>query len=145
MKHYAEAKTKFETAILMRRQILKDHKIPVHSVDLIEKFTEIELKFRSAKCMVELGQFKEASSQLQAISLKQRTAKINMLLVKIQQGESGTDKHLISNYKEVLRKCPLAFDCIDGLLSLGVKGSEVNSLVINGEVDLKTLSNSLIG
>lgn len=134
MKHYSEAQKQYETAILMRRQILKDQKLPPSVAEIMEKFTDIELKFRIAKCMVEIGQFKEACSLLQPIPLKQRTAKINMLLVGIQQGESGTDKHLIANYKEVLRKCPLAFECIDGILSLGVKGSEVNSLIINGEL-----------
>lgn len=118
----------------MRRQILKDQKIPLSLVDIIEKFTDIELKFRTAKCMVEIGEFKEACSLLQPIPLKQRTAKINMLLAKVQHGEAGTDKHLIANYKEVLRKCPLAFECIDGILSLGVKGSEVHSLIINGKI-----------
>lgn len=131
MKNYSEAQKQFDTAILMRRQLPKDHKINANLLDIIDKFTEIELKFRIAKCLVENQQFKEANSLLQP--LKQRSPKINMLLAKIQTGESGTDKHLISNYKEVLRKCPLAFECIDGLLSLGVKGTEVNSIIINGE------------
>lgn len=101
-------------------------------IEIIEKFNEIELKFRIAKCMIETQQFKEAGALLQSIPSKHRTAKVNMMLTQIQQGESGTDKHLIANYKEVLKKCPLAFECIDGLLSLGVKGTEVNSLIING-------------
>lgn len=130
MKHYAEAQKQYETAILLRRQIQKDQKVPLSLADIFEKFTETELKFRSAKCMVENGQFKEACSLLQPIPLKQRTPRINMLLTKIV----NEDKHQISNYKEVLRKCPLAFECIDGLLTLGVKGSEVNSLIINGEI-----------
>ena len=113
-------------------------------LDIIEKFTEIELKFRIAKCMVENHQFKEACALLQPLPAKQRSAKINMLLAKIQHGESGTDKHLIANYKEVLRKSPLAFECIDGLLSLGVKGTEVNSLIINGELDFVMHTSELI-
>lgn len=91
------------------------------------------MKFRVAKCLVEVQQYKEASLLLQAVPIKQRSAKMNMLLTKIQQGESGTDKNLIANYKEVLRKCPLAFECIDGLINLGVKGTEVNSLILNGK------------
>lgn len=57
---------------------------------------------------------------------------MNMLLAKIVQTESGTERNRILSYKEVLKKCPLAFEAIEGLLSLGVKGSEVNALVING-------------
>jgi anaphase-promoting complex subunit 7 len=100
---------------------------------IIEKYSEPELKFRIAKCLVENHQYKEAVGILQPIPAKQRSAKINMLLAKIQQGEAAIDKHVIANYKEVLRRCPLAFECIDGLISLGVKGTEVNSLIINGK------------
>lgn len=129
MKNYCEAQKQYETAIILRRQ-LQEHKLTA-TYEIIERYSEVELKFRVAKCLVENQQFKEAAALLQPLPLKQRSAKINMLLAKIQQGES--DKHLIANYKEVLRKCPLAFECIDGLLSLGVKGTEVNSLIINGE------------
>lgn len=140
MKHYGEAQKQYETAIAMRRQMKEQKMTQPNLAEFIEKFTDIELKFRMAKCLVEIGQSKEATSLLQLIPLKQRSAKINMLLAKI--GESGSDKHLIANYKEVLRKCPLAFDCIDGILSLGVKGSEVQSLIINGE-SLSTINASL--
>lgn len=132
-KNYSEAQKQFETAIVIRRQLVKDHKLPTNLLEIIDKNTEIELKFRIAKCLVEVQQYKEASVLLQAVPLKQRPAKMNMLLTKMSQGESGTDKSLIANYKEVLRKCPLAFECIDGLISLGVKGTEVNSLIINGK------------
>lgn len=133
MKNYSEALSQFETGITIRRQLPKDQKMTQVLLEIISKFTENELKFRVAKCMVENQQFKEAASILQPIPLKQRSAKINMLLAKIQHGESATDKVLITIYKEVLRKCPLAFECIDGLLGLGMKGTEVNSLIINGE------------
>lgn len=139
MKNYTEAQKQYEMAILVRRQLTKEHKMPPNLLELIDKYSEVELKFRVAKCMVENQLFKEACALLQPLPLKQRSAKINMLLAKIQQGESGTDKHLIANYKEVLRRSPLAFDCIDGLISLGVKGAEVNSLIINGE-SIKSLS-----
>lgn len=133
LKNYSEAQKLFETAILMRRQFPKDHKISTSLIELIEKFTEIELKFQVAKCMVENQQFKEACALLQTLPLKHRSAKINMLLAKTQHGESGTDKHLIASHKEILRRCPLAFESIDGLIKLGVKGTEVNSLIINGK------------
>lgn len=117
----------------IRRQIPKDQKLFPNILEIIEKFSENELKFRIAKCLVENHQFKDAVAILQPIPQKHRSAKTNMLLAKIQQSEAGTDKHLITNYKEVLRRCPLAFECIDGLISLGVKGTEVNSIIINGE------------
>ena len=136
MKNYSESQKQYETAALMRKYF-KDHKMSSNSLlELIEKYSEIELKFRIAKCLFEIQQYKEAISLLQPIPLKQRSAKINMLLIKLQQLESGTDKHLITNYKEVLKKCPLSFECIDRLIGLGVKGSEVNSLIINGNINI---------
>lgn len=134
MKNYTEAQKQYEMAILIRKQLPKDHKMPPIVQELVEKYSDVELKFRVAKCMVENQLFKEACALLQPLPLKQRSSKINMLLAKIQQGESGTDKNRIANYKEVLRKSPLAFECIDGLISLGVRGAEVNSLIINGEL-----------
>lgn len=133
MKNYGEAHEQFKTAIIMRRQLQTPGKLAPNLTEIIDKFTEIELKYRMAKCLVDNQQYKEAASLLQPIPLKQRTAKINWLLVKSQQEEGGaTDKNVIQCYKEILRKCPLAFECIDGLMSLGVKGTEVNSLIING-------------
>lgn len=75
-----------------------------------------------------MRQYKEASNLLQSIPVKMRPAKISMLLTKT---DASNEKHLSANYREVLRKCPLAFECIDGLISLGVKGTDVNSLTIN--------------
>ena len=41
------------------------------------------------------------------------------------------DRSAITNYKEVLRECPLALEAALGLLALGVKGAEVASLMMN--------------
>lgn len=116
---------------MRRQQLFRDpsYKLQQNIGEIIEKFNDVELKFRSAKCMIEMHQFKEASNILQTIPLKLRPAKVSMLLTKT--ADSTNDKHLIANYREVLRKCPMAFECIDGLINLGVKGTDVNSLIIN--------------
>lgn len=75
-----------------------------------------------------MHQYKEASNLLQSIPMKMRPAKVSMLLTRT---DSSNEKHLAANYREVLRKCPLAFSCIDGLIGLGVKGTDVNSLTID--------------
>ena len=75
--------------------------------------------------------FKEAAAILQTLYSKQKTPKINMLLSKIFQ-ESGNERSAVGHYREVLKVCPYAFEAIEGLLSLGCKGTEVNSIVING-------------
>lgn len=130
-KNYSEALKQYELATIVRRQqLFKDPNYKFHQniLDIVEKFTEVELKFRTAKCMVEMHQFKEASNLLQSIPQKLRPAKVSMLLTKT---DASNEKHLAGNYREVLRKCPLAFTCIDGLIGLGVKGTDVNSLTID--------------
>lgn len=144
MKHYTESQKQYEAALLLRKSLNDLENITFSKVDIkdqpivlgvLENFTETEIKYRISKCLVENHQYKEASAILQSIPLKQRPAKVNMLMCKVQNCDSGTDKNLITHYKEVLKKCPLAFECIDGLLALGVKGNEVNSLVINVSSD----------
>ncbi|CAG9811331.1 unnamed protein product [Chironomus riparius] len=139
MKHYTESQKQYEEALLLRKALIdpvninytKDVKDQSIILGVIENFNESELKYRIAKCQVENQQAKEAYSILQSIP-KPRPAKVNFMMCKvIQQCESGSDKNLITLYKEVLKKCPLAFECIDSLLNLGVKGNEVNSLIIN--------------
>jgi len=139
MKHYSESQKNYEEGLLLRKAMndpenmnyTKDVKDQSIILGVIENFNENELKYRIAKCQVENQQLKEAYGILQTIS-KPRPAKVNFLMCKvIQQCESGSDKNLIALYKEVLKKCPLALECIDALLNMGVKGNEVNSLIIN--------------
>lgn len=136
MKHYAEAQKNYESSLLLRKsfndqQELIDfsHKDQQIILGVIENFTETEIKYRIAKCLVENQKHKEANTVLLSVA-KPRPAKVNMLICRLQS-ESGTEKNLIALHKEILKKCPLAFESIDSLLSLGVKGNEVNSFIIN--------------
>jgi anaphase-promoting complex subunit 7 len=138
MKHYTESQKQFEKALLVRKTLqndnityakdLKDREI---ALKFVEKYSDNEIKFRIAKCMVENFQYKEANTILSSVPPKNRSPKINMLYSKVIQESSGMDKNIITAYKEVLKKCPLAFECIDGLLAMNVRGSEVNSLIIH--------------
>lgn len=135
MKYYKESADNYEKAVMVRKQIhiLKTNEI---TAEFFEKYQESEIKFNIAKCHVENHLYKDAATLLQTIPLKQRSAKVCMLLSKILLDNGNSDKNLIAIYKEVLRKCPLSFEAIDGLLNLGVKGSEVNSLIINGRLEI---------
>lgn len=61
-----------------------------------------------------------------------------MALAKMCQ-EQGMERTAITAYKEVLRECPLALEAAEGLLSLGVKGIEVNSLIVGCASSLSNL------
>ena len=58
-----------------------------------------------------------------------------MALSKMFQ-ELGMERSAITTYKEVLRECPLALEAAEGLLALGVKGIEVNSLIVGCTANL---------
>lgn len=59
-----------------------------------------------------------------------------MALAKMLQ-EQGMERSAIATYKEVLRECPLALEAAEGLLSLGVKGIEVNSIIMSCNLNLQ--------
>ncbi|XP_076298375.1 anaphase-promoting complex subunit 7 isoform X3 [Lasioglossum baleicum] len=65
-------------------------------------------------------------------------AHVNMALAKMCQ-DAGMKRTAITTYKEVLRECPLALEAAEGLLSLGVKGIEVNSLIVGCASSLSNL------
>ncbi|XP_038061823.1 anaphase-promoting complex subunit 7-like isoform X2 [Patiria miniata] len=53
-----------------------------------------------------------------------------MALAKLYQ-RIGNERPAVTSFKEVLKQCPLALEAVLGLLSLGVKGTEVAALTIN--------------
>lgn len=61
-----------------------------------------------------------------------------MALGKLYQ-QSGQDRSSITAYKEVVKECPLALEAAKGLLSLGVKGAEVSSLMLNSSSNISSL------
>ncbi|CAH1801460.1 unnamed protein product [Owenia fusiformis] len=92
--------------------------------------SEVDVKYKIHQCLYNLKQYKEAINMLEGISSKQRSARINTALAKLYH-RMGMDRSAVTGYKEVLKECPLALQAAIGLMSLGVKGSEVATLVLN--------------
>lgn len=93
-----------------------------------DQFPDADIRLRLAQCLEATREIPEAVSLLQAIPIKQRTVKMNMLLAKLLQ-HNGYDKAAIVPLKAVLKECPLNMEAIKGLLALGVKPAELNSLL----------------
>lgn len=134
---YREAEVIFRQA-MQARKVLKLKSVTgmsPKSLDIRDNisdfYTEVEIKYKRAKCLVELKNFRDAIAILQSLSSKQKSPKVNMMLSRLLH-HHGIDRSSISAYKEVLKDCPLAFEAIEGLLSLGVKGAEVNTMVLDG-------------
>lgn len=98
--------------------------------------SETEIKYKIAKCLVENKHLRDAISTLQSITMKQRTPKVNMLLGRLLHN-SGNDRTAVGAYKEVLKECPLAFEAIEGLITIGVKGIDVNTLIVDASGSLQ--------
>lgn len=97
-------------------------------INAVDQFSEIEIRYKTAICLEAIRQISEAVTVLQAVPIKQRPPKISMLLAKLIQS-NGYDKNAIAPLQATLKECPLNLDAIKGLLSLGVKISEINSII----------------
>ncbi|XP_055642307.1 anaphase-promoting complex subunit 7 [Toxorhynchites rutilus septentrionalis] len=128
---FREAEVIYRQALQAKRMLSKtkssENKITENSSPI---FSEVEIKYKTAKCLIEIKRFRDAIVVLQSLSMKQRTPKVNMLLSRLCHNH-GHERSAIGTYKEVLKDCPLAFEAIEGLLSLGTNGIEVNTLVVN--------------
>ncbi|XP_053670446.1 anaphase-promoting complex subunit 7 [Anopheles nili] len=137
-RRFREAETIYRQALQLKRLITKNKSPtckapPGQLFGTVDLQSEVELKYKTARCLIEMKCYRDAIVLLQSLALKQRTPKVNMLLSKLCHNH-GHERSAIGTYKEVLKECPLAFEAIEGLLTLGVKGIEVNSLIVDASV-----------
>uniref|UniRef100_A0A182VQD6 Uncharacterized protein n=1 Tax=Anopheles minimus TaxID=112268 RepID=A0A182VQD6_9DIPT len=134
-RRFREAETVYRQALQLKRLLTKNKSpncktTPGHVPGQVDLQSEVELKYKTARCLIEMKCYRDAIVLLQSLALKQRSPKVNMLLSKLCHNH-GHERSAIGTYKEVLKECPLAFEAIEGLLTLGVKGIEVNSLIVD--------------
>ncbi|KAK7793833.1 hypothetical protein R5R35_014328 [Gryllus longicercus] len=127
---YRKAEGIYRRALQFKKTLMKSKAKPQDSSHK-ELMPDIDIKYQIHLCHVHLKQNHQAMMVLQSIPGRQRTAKINMALGKLYR-LGGMERSAVSCYKEVLRECPLALEAAEGLLRLGVKGVEVNSLMLEG-------------
>ncbi|XP_013384483.1 anaphase-promoting complex subunit 7 [Lingula anatina] len=125
---YRKAEVQYKKALQIKKTLNKGKSKAVSNV---ESTSEVDVRFKIHECLCHLKQHREAVAVLEGINSKQRTSKVNMALAKLYQ-KTGMDRSAVTCFKEVLRECPLALEAVLGLLSLGVRGAEVASLVLHG-------------
>ncbi|KAG6795436.1 anaphase-promoting complex subunit 7 isoform X1 [Apis mellifera caucasica] len=135
---YKKAEALYKKALQFRKCLLKSKGATKPLEGQKDLPTDVDIKFQIHLCLIKLKNSQEALQVLQSIPGKQRTPKVNMALAKMFQ-EQGMERSAITTYKEVLRECPLALEAAEGLLSLGVKGIEVNSLIVGCASNLSNL------
>jgi anaphase-promoting complex subunit 7 len=137
---YLQAESLYRQALQMRKNLLKNkstsNKLPEDQNELI---SDVVIRFKIYRCCIALREVKAAMEMLQSIPARSRTPKINMALANLYK-DGGMERSAITCYKEVLRECPMALEAVESLLKLGIKGVEVNSLVVEVTSDLSWLN-----
>ncbi|XP_067683037.1 anaphase-promoting complex subunit 7-like [Haliotis asinina] len=124
---FKKAESIFRKSLLLKKAINKSKGKCSGSADVI---SEVDVKFKLYQCLFQQKQNTEALNVLESINTKQRTAKINLALAKLYLRD-GRDRSAMTCYKEVVREHPLALEAAVGLLTLGMKGADVASLIMN--------------
>nr|CAI5840221.1 unnamed protein product [Callosobruchus analis] len=130
MRQYLQAEHFYRQALQMRKNSLKkikNHKINDNQSDIP---SDVDIKYKIHLCLVAMKQNSAAKEILQSIPARMLTPKINMALGYLYR-DCGMERSALTCFKEVLKECPLALDAIENLLKLGVKGTDVSSLIVD--------------
>lgn len=136
-KEYRKAESVYRKALQLKKSLAKSRG-KTQPLAQGEVTSEMDVKYQIHLCNVNLKQFTQAIAVLESISGKQRTPRINMALAQLYH-QNGMERSAITGYKEVLKECPLAIKAAQGLLVLGVKGTEVASLVLSGSTNFPNM------
>lgn len=141
-RNFSTACKQFESVVEQRKTMLRYKSSRLSSLEAsYTQFQEPELHYNIAVCYRECGNYASAISRLQ--SVKNRTPRLNMLLARLlhHHGHGVGKEEPIAAYKDVLRECPMSLTSIQALMELGVEGSEVHSMVVNGALNILYMEN----
>ncbi|XP_037036437.1 anaphase-promoting complex subunit 7 [Bradysia coprophila] len=124
---FERASDVLKNALLARKTFMK-LKANLSSYDSsVNFFSEAELRYKLALCYKAAKRIPEAIEALQIIALKNRSAKVNLLLFKLMQTNGQQlDKAGIVPLKALLKASPMNLEAISGLLRLGVKPNDIH-------------------
>nr|XP_023020055.1 anaphase-promoting complex subunit 7 [Leptinotarsa decemlineata] len=141
LEQYLPAENLYRQSLQMRKSILMKAKNTntKFNENQSEIPTDVIIKYNIHLCCLALKQKNAAAEILQMIPARLRTPKINMALGNVYL-DLGMDRSAVTCFKEVLRECPLALDAVEKLLKLGIKGVEVNSLMVEVTSEISWLN-----
>lgn len=145
---YLQADNAYSKALQIRKYIAKNKSTKANSTSTPEnnqnnsnisqkeqqKDIEINIKYKMYLCRINMKQPQKAIEILQTVPARTRIPKVNMALGDLYM-EAGLERSAATCYKEVLRESSCALLAAEKLLKLGVKGIEVNSLMIEATSD----------
>lgn len=124
---YKKAESVFMRCLQIRKTL---NKSKIKSVSSTELTSEVDLKYKIYQCLHKMKQNVEALNMLESINTKKRTARVNLALAKLYLHD-GRDRAAITCYKELIREHPLALAALTCLLSLGMRGVDLMSYIMN--------------
>ena len=128
------ANSEFKSAQIMYHKALQTYKFATKAknkqllLSLHQTISEVDIRYKIYQCCIALNNDYEALNVLEAIPQKSRQPKIFYAMAKLYQ-KLNMDKSAITNYKEVLKACPLALDCAIELMHLGEHPNVVISIM----------------
>lgn len=130
-RHYRKAEMVYRKALLARKFLTKAKNATPFTnnyENLTEMFPETDICYKLAQCLEATKQLTEAAAVLQSIPKPQRSVKINMLLGKLSQ-QTGRHIHALNSFRTVLFECPFNLEAIKWLMMLGVKDSDIETII----------------
>ncbi|XP_055946170.1 anaphase-promoting complex subunit 7-like isoform X2 [Argiope bruennichi] len=137
LKDFKKAEAIYKKALQFRKSVAKS-KGKTQPFPMGEVTSEVDVKYKIYLCLTNLKQHSQAAAVLDSIPAKQRTPCINMAIAKLNH-QNGNERVAITSYKEVLRESPFAVDAALGLLTLGVKATEVAAMMVNNSLNVATI------
>ncbi|GJQ75763.1 putative anaphase-promoting complex subunit [Trypoxylus dichotomus] len=143
VQQYFQAEEAYAQALQIRKFLVKS-KNSLKISETQELTSEVDVRYKMHLCYVYLKQPKKAIEILQNIPTKAKTAKVNMALGNLCR-DTGLERQAIGCYREVLKEIPMAVEAAENLLKLGVKGIEINSLMLEATSEFSWLHTWLRG
>lgn len=119
---YSEALHEKQNILRMRTPSYAN--VDPSSVDT-DRYTIAEIRWKLALCSEALRQTAEAIEHLNAVPIKQRTVKINMMLARLLQHDQTTNKSAALPLRAVLLQCPLNLEAVRMAIACGIKPADI--------------------
>lgn len=132
-KQYRKAEHIYRIALVARKSIIKGKTaMSLNFENLVEKFSELEIRYKIALCLEQIHEPSEALAALNGISNRQRNLKVNMMIGKLSM-QLGKCSNAETAFKAVVRESPMNLEAMRGLLSLGLSEMEISNILVESE------------
>lgn len=131
-KEYRRALSALRQAFHQQQRIVTQQFKNYRSPTMIANSDQARLRYKECKCLVEMNDHVTALREIEAIPVKFRDVKMNMLFGFLYKHtsphEQGKRKAILA-YKEALRSAPMSIEIIEALVNVGVDAIEITTVM----------------